>query len=195
MKRRDHAESPVIQGSDRIGLYQAAGCEDRPRSLFHLRDEAAGRPYISAVGPAHDQWIGPKLTGDGSREDRARCRDVFARRDLVDGPRASLGLDNESDLNGKVYSASKNRTVAADLLGENLSSLGFKVPLDEQRDGTISTPNAGERVGTQVAVEELGARTLRGPAADAFSEQRVAGSHERCEQIVRRELVDGSRRR
>jgi hypothetical protein len=38
VKRRDHAESPVIKGSDRIGLYQAAGRQDWPRSVVHLRD-------------------------------------------------------------------------------------------------------------------------------------------------------------
>ena len=129
---------------------------------------------------------------DGSEKDRPRRGDVFVVRDLMYGLGAAVGLDNEPDLNGKANGPSKDRAVAADLFGEHLTSLGSKVALDEQRDGPISNPNAGERVGAQVAVEELGAGSLGDPGEDAFSEQRIAGSHERREQIVRRELVDGS---
>jgi hypothetical protein len=107
------------------------------------------------------------------------------------GPGAAVGLDNEPDLNGEVYGPGEDRTVAADLLGEHFPSLGSKVSLDEQRDGPISNTNAGERVGSQVAVEDLGAGSLGDPREDAFSEQRVSSSHERREQVVGRELVNG----
>ena len=72
------------------------------------------------------------------------------------GSGAALGLDNEPDLNGKVNGPCEDRTAAA-LLGQHFPSLGSKVAFNEQRDGPIPNPNPGERVGAQVAVEELGA--------------------------------------
>ena len=53
VKRRDHAERPVIEGCDCTGLHRAAGRQNRPRSVFHLRDQTPRRPHIASVGPAH----------------------------------------------------------------------------------------------------------------------------------------------
>ena len=116
-------------------------------------------------------------------------------REFAHGPRTALGFDDEPDVDGEVRHAGEDRPIAPDLLRQHLASLGAQVALDKECDRPIADPDAGERVGSEKATEDVSADPLRNPSEDPLLEQRVAMPEERCEEVEGRELVDRRGRR
>jgi hypothetical protein len=103
--------------------------------------------------------------------------------------------DDEPDVDRQFRCSGEDRPIAADLLRQHFASLRPEVSLDEECDRPIADPDAGQRVGSQKATEDVSADALRNPGEDPLSEQRVAMPEERCEEVEGRELVDRRGRR
>ena len=152
-------------------------------------------PLQAAICPRGAEGIPSQLLVDRRKEAHADVRPAAEARQFVHGPRTALGVDDEPDVDREVRHPGEDRPIAADLLREHLASLGAEVALDKECDRPIADPDAGQRVGSEKATEDVSADPLRNPGEDPLSEQRVAMPEERREEVEGRELVDRRGRR